>query len=108
MSEKALLLAKKENKPMMIFLVKKNCFDCKEMLNTIFTNQSYIEKLNKKYISVIITYESQIDYPIELFYSTQFPTLFFISSKDESFLYEPIYGNISPYLFNKIYLNIYL
>jgi len=47
--------------------------------------------LNEKYIAVMVTYEGKVSYPIELFYSTTFPTLFFVDSEDESFFREPIY-----------------
>jgi len=65
---------------MMVLLVKKDCKCCNE-----------VDALNEKYVAVIVTYEGRLTYPIELFYSTTFPTLFFVDSKDESFLREPIY-----------------
>jgi len=55
-------------------------------------NRDYIDNLNKKYVAVMLTYEGETSYPIELFYSTVFPTLFFVSSVDEHFLEEPLYG----------------
>lgn len=97
--EKALIIAKKQNKPLMLFIRKKNCNDCQKMLETTFINQPYIDKINKEYISIIATYEDENSYPIELFYTQQFPALFFISSKDESFLRDPLLGYTSA---NKI------
>ena len=93
--EKALLIAKKQNKDLMIFLRKKDCIDCEKMLKTTLINQSYIDKINDKYISVIVTYEDKNDYPIEMFYTLEFPSLFFVNSKDESFITPPISGFIS-------------
>jgi len=78
--DKALQIAHKEKKPMMVLLVKKDCKRCNE-----------VDALNEKYVAVIVTYEGRLTCPIELFYSTTFPTLFFVDSKDESFLREPIY-----------------
>lgn len=66
------------------------------MLKTTFYNQDYIEKINNTYICVIATYENKMSYPIELFYTLDFPAVFFINSKDESFLSNPIFGFISP------------
>ena len=84
--DKALEKAQAEKKPMMVLLVKKDCKRCNEVIVNYFMNRDYIDKFNEKYISVIITYEGKLSYPIELFYSTTFPTLFFVDSKDESFL----------------------
>ena len=89
--DKALKIAYKENKPLMVLLVKKDCQKCKDVIAKEFTNNAKVDELNKKYISVIITYNSKVSYPIELYYSTTFPTLFFVDSKTETFLKEPIY-----------------
>ncbi len=97
--EKALSLAKKENKPLMVVIRKQDCTNCQKMFETTFKDQDYIDKLNDKYISVIAIYEDENNYPIELFYTLDFPAVFFISSQDESFLCKPIFGFISPHKF---------
>ena len=77
---------------MMIILIKKNCQPCNDIIKNYFTNKPYVDKFNQKIISVIVNNESKMSYPIELFYSTTFPTLFFINSQTENFIYYPIYG----------------
>ena len=94
--EKALIIAKKQKKPIMLLIRKKDCTDCQKMFEITFLNQNYIKKLNDNYIAVVATYEDENSYPIELFYSLDFPALFFVSSEDESFLTDPIFGFISP------------
>jgi hypothetical protein len=37
-------------------------------------------------------YEGRESYPIEMFYSRSFPTLFFVDSQTERFLSEPLCG----------------
>jgi len=101
--EKALLIAKKENKNIMLILRKKYCIDCQKMFEVTFLNQNYIKKLNDNYIAVVATYEDKNSYPIELFYTLDFPSLFFVNSKDESFITEPIFGFVSP---NKLSIKI--
>ena len=97
--DKALEEAQKEKKPMMVLLVKKECKLCNEIIVKNFMNRDYIDALNEKYVAVMVTYEEESSYPIELFYSTVFPTLFFVSSTDEHFLEEPFYGEeISNYM----------
>ena len=89
--DKALKLAQKEKRPMMILLVKKDCKHCNNIIVKYFMNRDYIDALNQTHIAVIVTYEGRLSYPIEMFYSTTFPTLFFVDSRDESLLREPIY-----------------
>ena len=90
--DKALKQAQKEKKPMMVLLVKKDCNLCNEVLIKNFMNRDYINTLNEKYVAVMVTYEGKTSYPIELFYSTIFPTLFFVNSNNEHFLEPPLYG----------------
>jgi len=100
---KALIKANKESKPMLVLLIKNNSQECKDVVKNIFTNKKYIDKINNKYISVIINYDTQ-DYPIELFYSTIFPTLFFVDSKTETFIKEPLYSkNIVEQIVSKLF-----
>ena len=97
----ALSQAKKEKKDIMVLLVKKECQPCNQSIIKNFMNRDYIDELNQNYISVIVTYEGRISYPIELFYSTVFPILFFVKSEDESFLRKPMYGEEIDEFFDK-------
>lgn len=90
--DKALQKAQKEHKPLMVLLVKKECPSCNDVIKDAFMGQEYVKYLNQKFVSVIVTYEGRESYPIEMFYSTSFPTLFFVSSQTEGFLSEPLYG----------------
>ncbi len=89
--DKALQKAQKEHKPLMVLLVKKECPSCNDVIKDSFMGQGYIKHLNQKFVSVIVTYEGRESYPIEMFYSTNFPTLFFVSSQIETFLVKPLY-----------------
>ena len=55
-------------------------------------NHPYIDTINKKMIAVIVTYEGQLSYPVEMYYTTVFPTLFLVDTKTEMFMSEPLYG----------------
>jgi thioredoxin-related protein len=91
--DKALEQAKKKQKNLMVFLVKNNCNRCNNIIKKQFMNQKYIKNLNEKFVSVIVTYEGKTSYPIEMYYSNTFPTLFFVNTKTESFLTNPLYGD---------------
>ena len=89
--DKALEIAQKEKKNMMLFIASSKTNNSNEILKQYFLNQDYVEYINKNFISVLITIEHKTSYPIELFYTTSFPSIFFASYKDESYLTHPIY-----------------
>mgnify|MGYP002776311066 FL=1 len=89
--DKALEIAQKEKKNLMLFIVSTKDNNSREILKKYFQNQNYIEYLNTNFINVLITVEHKTSYPIELFYTTSFPSIFFASHKDESYLTHPIY-----------------
>jgi thioredoxin-related protein len=90
--DKALEIAQKEKKNMMLFIASTKDKNSSEILRKYFQNQDYINYLNTNFINVLITIEYKTSYPIELFYTTSFPSIFFSSYKDESFLTHPIYN----------------
>jgi hypothetical protein len=55
-------------------------------------------------VPVIGTYEGALSYPIEMYYTTVFPTLFFVESEKELIFKKPLYGqtiskqNVKQYL----------
>ncbi len=90
----ALQKAKKENKVLMVLLIKNDCQKCKDLVRDVFTNHSYIDKLNKKVISVIVNQDAKHSYPIEMYWSNYYPTLFFVDSKKETFIGKPFYKSV--------------
>lgn len=102
--ELALQKAQKEKKNILLFIASNQNKNSNEILKTYFLNQAYIEYLNKTFINVLVTVEHKTSYPIELFYTTTFPTVFFVSYKDESVITHPIQAFESPQSFiDKVY-----
>ncbi len=93
--DKALFKAKKEKKEIMLLVLKKECAVCKNIFVTLFNDKTVQKEVNKKYIAVVVFFENENSYPIELFYTQSFPSLFFISSNDESFLQKQLFGNFT-------------
>jgi len=89
---KALSEAQNEQKPLLVFVVKEKTPLCNAIVQKAFMNQPYIDTINRKMVAVMVTYEGSLSYPIELYYTTYFPTLFVVESKHETFLEEPLYG----------------
>ena len=93
---KALQQAHRENKPLLVLVIKRDVPLCGEIIKKVFMNQPYVKQINRDMIAVIVTYEWRVSYPIELFYTTSFPSLFLVNSTDETFLSSPLYEqNIS-------------
>ena len=90
--DKALEIAQKEKKNMILFIASSKDKNSNKIIRKYFQNQDYINYLNTNFINVLITVEYKTSYPIELFYTTSFPSIFFASHKDESFLTHPIYN----------------
>jgi len=88
----ALTQAKDLNQSLLVLVVKAGEKRCGEIIAKSLMNQPYIEAINQQMIAVMVTYEGSLSYPIELYYTTVFPTLFFVDSHKETFLGEPLYG----------------
>ena len=85
--------ALKEHKPLLVLVVKKNDPLSSWIIKHTLMDKPYVDMINKNMVSVIVTYEGALSYPIEMYYTTTFPTLFFVNSQKELFLREPLYGN---------------
>jgi thioredoxin-related protein len=92
--EKALKEAREQNKVLMVLLIKNNCQKCKDLVKDIFVNKPYIDELNQNVISVIVNIDNKHSFPIEMYWSNKYPTLFFVDSKNEIFIHKP-FDNIT-------------
>ena len=92
--EKAHQEALSQNKSLLILLVEKNSKSISGLIQETFMNQKYIEWVNKKFICVLVTKGQKSSYPIELLYTLEYPTLFFLD-RYELYSCPPISGKIS-------------
>jgi len=88
----ALKLAHKESKPLLVLVIKHKDLLSHTIIKKHFMNHDYVDKINQKMIAVIVTYEGRSSYPIEMYYTRVFPTLFFVNTQTETFMREPLYG----------------
>jgi len=84
--------AVQEKKPLLVLVVKQDASFSSKIIHTTFMNKPYVDRINREMVSVIVTYEGSLSYPVEMYYTTVFPTLFFVDSSREVILTEPIYG----------------
>lgn len=89
--ETSLQIAKKQNKDILLLILKK---DDKKSITSLI-DSSLATKINKKFIPVVVFFENQNSYPIELFYTQTFPAIFFVSKEDETYLKKPLFGTIN-------------
>jgi hypothetical protein len=89
--DKALQKAIATHKPLLILVVDNSQKSNKTIRNQLM-NQPYVDTIDNHFISVIVTHESVESYPNEMFYTSIFPTLFFVDSSNELFLRKPLYG----------------
>jgi hypothetical protein len=89
--DKALQRSISEHKPLLVLVVNADQYS-KTVIQKQLMNQPYVAAINRHFVSVIVTYEGRENYPIEMYYTTVFPTLFFVDSSRELFLTKPLYG----------------
>ena len=82
-----------EHKPLLVLVVKKNDSLSSQIIKNTFMDQDYVNRIKSKMVPVIVRYEGDLSYPIEMYYTTVFPTLFFVDSSREVSLAEPLYGD---------------
>jgi hypothetical protein len=85
--------ALQEKKPLLVLVVKSGNSLSSKIIHSTFMNKPYVNRINREMIPVIVTYEGVLSYPIEMYYTTVFPTLFFVDSSREVSLTEPVYGD---------------
>ncbi|QOP41190.1 thioredoxin fold domain-containing protein [Sulfurimonas marina] len=63
---KAITIAKKEKKDLLVILVSDGCPFCHRLVDTILTKKEIREYINKKYIKLIINKDTDKNYPKKL------------------------------------------
>jgi len=91
--DSALQKAHQDHKAILVLVVKKESLLCNAIIKNQFMDQPYVDQINQNMLPVIVMYEGNSSYPVEMYYTTVFPTLFFVDSQRELFLREPLYGD---------------
>jgi thioredoxin-related protein len=84
-----------EKKPLFILLIDNSKPTCQDIFRDTFVDKDYIQKINTKFIPVVIIKNQTSDYPIELLYTLEYPAIF-ILDRYELFLCDKLSGEISP------------
>jgi len=89
--EKAHQKAVKEDKILMVYLTQKGCHRCRDELVKILQNKKLRLAIEKSALFVVVLKNQKESYPIEMLYTSEYPTLFFLD-KRELFLCEALRG----------------
>ncbi len=89
---KALHDAKKSGRTFLVLLVRSNCKDCSDLVQRIGENKELARRIEERSIAVIVTVDSRARYPIELYYTNEYPSLFLVDPSTETFLRPPCMG----------------
>jgi len=92
--QKALQIAKDENKFILFMTSIKGCPVCDYMKDIVFEREKVIDLLDKNYVVVIKDAETEI-YP-QRFHTRDMPTFYFIDPKDEKEIRAPKVGGSTP------------
>ena len=96
-------LARKTDKPLLVLITRTHDANTSTILRHTFTDQSYVQTINTKTVPVIVYADKRASYPVEMYYTTRFPTLFIVDAKQELFLHAPLYPHqITPKRLNSI------
>ena len=90
--DQALAQAKSVGKVLMVLVVEPASPDSNHFLTDMRAFPDLIDRVNRQWISVIVTHDHRSDYPNELYYTTKYPTLFWVDPLDERFVVSPKYG----------------
>ena len=74
--------ALQEEKLLLVFLSKKGLSGASEKLQMLLESKKLSDAIEKKALFVIIYKDQRESYPIELLYTQEYPTLFFLNHKE--------------------------
>ena len=84
--------ALREQKLLLVLVARRNSPKTASLLKTVFMDRPYITQINKRAVAVIVYRDSKSSYPVEMYYTTEFPTLFLVDPKQELLLAPPLYA----------------
>ena len=96
-------LARNTGKPLLVLVTRTHDANTSAILHHVFINQPYVQTINEKTVPVIVYVDKRTSYPVEMYYTTRFPTLFMVDAKQELFLHAPLYPHmITPKILHSI------
>ena len=88
--DRALEESRATGRPMLVLLVRRNCAPCSRMVAKAMGDERVVRWVKEHAVAVLVT-EGVGDYPIEMLYTLEVPTLFLLTPQ-ETFLRPPLRG----------------
>jgi len=70
--------ALKQHKGLMVILVKPRSSEAARLIRAFQNDPAIATAIHQQFIPVIVTVDTRTQYPIEMYYTTEFPALFFV------------------------------
>lgn len=74
--------ALKEHKILIVFLTKESCPQCNTVLKKIIRDKEVASLIEREALFCIVTKGQKSSYPIEMLYTSEYPTLFFLDANE--------------------------
>ena len=78
--------------PLLVLLIREKCTACRDLVLRLAVDTEISSWINRSTVPVIVRADERSDYPVELYYTTRFPTLFWTDSRRELPLRPPCFG----------------
>ena len=85
--------AKRLEKILMVFLINNSCRECNRELSKLLKSPEITVLIEKKAVFTIVHREQKESYPIEMLFTQEYPTLFFLNAS-ELFVCDALSGEI--------------
>ena len=79
--------------PLLVLLIRDNCEECHSLIRRLVDDGMLSHWINNHTVPVIVHFGARSSYPIELYYSTCFPTIFYVESSREIVRERPCCGD---------------
>jgi len=70
--------ALKQHKGLMVILVKPRSSEASNLIRSLQSDTVIVASIQQHFIPVIVTVDTRTQYPIEMYYTTEFPALFLV------------------------------
>ena len=76
----------------MVLVIKPHDAPTQKIVREVLSRGDDLAVLQKRVVAVMVQYEGRVSYPIENYYTTQFPSLFVVNPYSELLVASPLYG----------------
>ena len=72
--------------PLLVLLVRDRCRECRSLIQRLVSDESLSRWIERTTVPVIVHAGARNSYPVELYYATCYPAIFYVESRREIIL----------------------